>query len=222
MENKRDKYIGLTPKKLKEKVEPKKGELSKNNYNEFWGKLHQLCGTDNAKYAVFYFDFGIVFSLWDGKQFLYAPESKKLDETTFQYLQLARIFNTEKELKIWRLDNYFQYRLRNDRVEDFDSNADFDIIEADQVLWGTDCECTPVSLNGRSFGIDNKTFNEIYWTTLTEDRGTELTLPFPEKIEMNNDKASARICIKTWNYIDYLENGLATYVDSRFVDLVLK
>ena len=109
-----------------------------------------------------------------------------------KYIQRLRLFNEQKELLIWRLDVGLRGRLRID-----DEGEETYVVDANQVLWGTDREKL-------SDG----------WIRLFEERGTELILPFDE-IPVDNRKN--RLFLKTRNYIDFHpETYQASYVDCRF------
>jgi len=145
--------------------------------------------------AVFYLDYGVRFARWENKQLdFYYPDDKK---QLANYLQLARIFNEERELKIWKDNDKFIYRLRVD-----EPGEDYWAIEAEQALWGTHTDSLG---NG--------------WTRLWEDRGTELIVPFDISIPEGQAAPRTRACVRTRNYIDYLSNGQASYGDCRFVEL---
>ena len=173
---------------------------------------------EKAKYAVLYFRFGIRFAIWDGKEFL---SKDKLENKHFDYLQLARIFDKDQEMKAWRHDDQWRYRILAGKGADLDPNKndenDFNAVKAQQVLWGTKTEgpVTPIgtfTINGES--------QEFFWHQLTEDRGIKLVVPFPQRdLILRKEEPQKRLAVTTYNYIDYLNNGLATYVDSRFVDI---
>ncbi len=138
-------------------------------------------------YAIAYLDYKVLIGkVTEGKLVFYQGE-------TFdpKFIVKIRIFDTQKELLLWRDSEYeFSARMRIDGEGD---NGYF--IEAGQVLWG----------NPREAG-DN-------WTLLKESRGTEIYLPY--KLKKPDSKW---VKIKTRNYIDYNEIGQAGYVDCRFVD----
>lgn len=112
-----------------------------------------------------------------------------------KFLQKIRVFNQDKEVFIWRTEEGFKGRLRVDEQ----GKGTF-VVDANQVLWGTKAE------------KKNSDF-----TILTEERGTELILPFPySKLEGVDDEKN-RVFLKTRNYIGDNDIGQATYVDSRFL-----
>jgi|GEM_PF-203183 len=155
--------------------------------------------------AVFYLDYGIRFAKWEQGKFVFHDGQ----EAQPQYLQLARVFNEERELKIWRVDEAFYYRLRRD-----DENGEGGFaVDAEQNLWGT-----KISHESNGKKLPDK------WTRLWEDRGTEVIVPIPVAVidvKYGKDKAykGELACLKTRNYIGAMENGQATYVDCRFVSL---
>jgi CRISPR-associated protein (TIGR03984 family) len=113
-----------------------------------------------------------------------------------RYLLKLRVFNQDQEILLWgRKGETFKKRLRVDN----DSNGVVqEVIDAQQILWGT-------------FAKGNEE-----WTTLTEERGTELTLPLPfSECEVNDQEK--RMAITTRSYISYNNVGQAGYVDCRFV-----
>lgn len=114
-----------------------------------------------------------------------------------QFLRL-RIFNIHSELYIFKTSIGLKYRLRTDDVDSTEKLTGY--VETNQVLFGT----------------ITKKASEGY-TMLTEDRGTEIILPYDFKIE--EGESDKRVKIKTRNYIDYIDNH-ATYVDIRFVEFV--
>jgi CRISPR-associated protein (TIGR03984 family) len=207
---------GLCPIKLNKLSEPvfKKPVSS-------WADIKTSAGS-SAHFAVFYFDYGICFSLWDGSKFYFADSDQAKMNGRFTYLQLARIFNESHEVKIWRDGTGKHFcRIREDKKERKDEN-NFNVVSAKQNLWGTRFishgEPKPLV---KSAKIGGTIFDKyIYWTTLTEDRGVELIVPLSEKFEIPDKNDKIRLAIQTYHYIDYLPNGLATYVDSRFVDIV--
>jgi len=176
--------------------------------------------TDTTKYAVFYFAFGIRFALWDGKTFHFAEEMDA--EKNLPFLQLARIFDASKEIKIWRSNGSLKYRTLIGEGAVVSPDEDFNAVAAQQILWGTWFE--PTEKNSVKLSLNGK--NEFHWIKAYEERGVELVVPLDVKLEAipgrkkekeKNDQT--RIAVQTYNYVDHLENGLATYVDSRFVNI---
>ncbi|MDI6781989.1 MAG: CRISPR-associated protein Csx19 [bacterium] len=113
-----------------------------------------------------------------------------------KFIQKMRLFNKSKELYLWRQDeNIFSGRLRVDEAD-----SDVDAIDAWQVLYGTRCE----EKSGE--------------TLLSEERGTNLAIPF---IGLN-EKVDMPIRIRTRNYIGCNDLGQAGYEDCRFVEFTNK
>lgn len=142
----------------------------------------------SPQYGVFYLDYGIKIGKWENGGFAFYGSKPDLS-----YLQLARIFNKDKELKIWRASEGYMYRLRDDTQGDL-----CHAVEARQYLWGTRAE--PLG-DG--------------WTRLYEERGTEVILPLAIAHTEGNSLPLARV--HTRNYIGYPHNNQASYVDCRFV-----
>jgi len=153
--------------------------------------LIKTCFDSAPALAVCYFDYGIRFAKWENGALHFANE----EFPGAPYLQEARIFDRDRELRIWREERALLYRFRVDAAGE--SHL---AMEAEQNLWGTHAEPLPRG-----------------WTRLWEDRGTELTAPLV--IAEKKNYAGPLAYLKTRNYIDYLKNGQATYVDCRFVGI---
>lgn len=151
---------------------------SKSN---FYSLVQEYWGADNG-YFVAYLDYMVLIGRFcDG-----AFQGKE------KFIQKIRLFNKSKELYIWRNEeNIFSGRLRVDEEGD-----DVDVIDAWQVLYGTECK--------EKDGV----------TSLTEDRGTNLVIPFSGL----NEESDLPIRIHTRNYIGYNDLGQAGYEDCRFVE----
>lgn len=148
---------------------------------------------DKPGLAVFYLTDGIRFARWNGKTFDWADEEPADWRIK---LRLARIFTEEKELKIWQDEQSLRYRLRDDS-----KGAEIGLVEANQLLWGTTFKSPKAG-----------------WISLTEERGTELLIPFDKMRDMEKHD---RIAIRTRNYYQALDNHQMSYCDSRFVEFVL-
>lgn len=186
---------GLTLLELKSESLP--GILSLKELNDLSAATQNVFrGT--PEHAVFYLDYGIRFAQWtpDGWQFHDGKPS-------LEYLQLARLFNEERELKIWRHDDGYAYRLRVDDLNKTGSEA----IDARQYLWGTIADGKDAEEKDLPVG----------WTRLTEARGTELIVPL--EVAHVDGVARPLAYIATRNYIGYFGDGQATYEDCRFVQL---
>lgn len=140
---------------------------------------------------------GITIGKFDNGKFTCSKGEFIMDS---EQLLRMRIFNENSELHIFRTASGLKYRLRIDDIESIEVLTEY--IEADQVLFGT---ITEEPKEG--------------YTKLTEDRGTEIVLPFEFKIGKNANPIE-RVKIRTRNYIGYID-GHATYVDTRFLEFVL-
>lgn len=114
-----------------------------------------------------------------------------------KYVQRIRIFDSTKELHIWRTTEGFKGRLRIDN----DGN-ETDVVDAYQVLFGTKAEPPDGG-----------------FTRLTEDRGVELIVPLSGIVVDDNKN---RLFLHTRNYIGYNDLHQAGYVDCRFVEIIDK
>lgn len=148
---------------------------------------------DSSAYIVAYLDYKVLIGLYNSekKQMIFADE-KTIES---KYIQKLRVFDSKKELLIWRSKDRLN-RLKG-RIRIDEEGEEIEVVEANQVLWGT-----------RLVDIRNN-FAEI-----TEDRGTTLILPITN-LDIDNHKK--RVFIKTRNYIGYTPNYQATYIDCRFV-----
>lgn len=142
---------------------------------------------DDKAFVAAYLDYKVLFGRFENKVFAYYGN----DTVEPRFIQRLRVFNRRQELLIWRSYDGLKARLRTD-----EQGEDTEVVEAEQVLYGTNAE-----------HIGN-------FTKLTEDRGTELILPF-SGLNVNDKKD--RICVSTRNYIGYNEAHQATYVDCRFL-----
>ena len=153
--------------------------------------------SDNG-FVVAYMDFKVFIGKYSNQRCIFAG-NETIDEKNLKYLQRLRVFNDRQEVLIWRTEDNgengssFKGRMRIDR-----EGKENPIVDVNQVLWGT-----------RAKSFDNG------FTLLSEDRGTELILPF-NNLESVDDKEN-RVFLKTRNYIGYNDIGQATYVDTRFV-----
>lgn len=129
---------------------------------------------------------------------------KYFKEKEVMLIQRLRIFNKESELHVWRSNGELKGRLRQDKEAQEIGYEETEYLDADQLLWGT-----------RVKKVKGKNASDYLF--LSEDRGTQLTIPnfFGDKVNENS-----RIFIKTRNYIGFTQAHHATYVDSRFVEFV--
>lgn len=132
--------------------------------------------------------------IWKDGKAIFHPEAE--DPLDPEFLINFRVFNADKELYMWRKGiKRFVGRMRIDS-----EGSSTEIIEVKHVLQGTKSD----RLEGT-------------WTKISEDRGTEIILPFifslPEETEYDRKN---RVKLITRYYIDYIESIQAGYVDSRF------
>lgn len=196
-------HNGLKLHPLKKLEKPEAGMLETAALLD-WKKLIETNFRGEPKYAVFYLDYGICFAKWKNGDVVFEDGQTPSPD----YLQLARIFNAERELKIWKQEEAFYYRLRVD-----EKGTDAFAVDAEQFLWGTQI-------------LEKKNG----WTKLFEERGTELCLPLEvAEIKVKTTLESGEkyeyqgphVAVLTRNYIGELDHYTrqATYVDCRFVEL---
>lgn len=117
------------------------------------------------------------------------PEGFALQAQTLVEL---RAFNEEQELHIRRTaDGKLQGRLRRDG-----DGAEVSVLEADQLLTGTDSD------------------SEKEWSHLHEAEYGDLTVPGSWQIDLRQ-----RLAVTVRGYLSYDQNGRAGVVDTRFVKL---
>lgn len=185
MKNKKN---GLELNSIKSTAKTDYGELNFSNFNDLEKFLN-----DNFKesgFIVAYLDYGVIIRKYENGKILL-----KKDENAFEpkFIQKLRLFNKNKEFFIYRTEGKWKARLRDDL-----KGNEVSAVDANQVLFGTKAEI-----------LDNG------FTKLTEERGTEIILPF--KVNGVDEKKN-RVKIKTRNYINFNELEQAGYVDSRFVE----
>ncbi len=111
-------------------------------------------------------------------------------------VQEVRIFDTNKELHLWREDDgTFSGRLRQDG-----QGKPCDHVDAVQIMFGT------------------RSVVEGQWSRLSEERYADLVIP-GEFHDVQPDVC--RVGIRTRNYICYSPDGVAGYEDSRFMAIEL-
>lgn len=146
---------------------------------------------DGSGFIVAYLTFGVFIGRYENGN-CYFFEDIDLNE---KYIQKLRLFNENKELFIWRNKELLKGRLRIDNTGDTKN-----VIDAYQVLWGTDKQ--PLK-DG--------------WTRVFEERGTELILPLSQ---VSIDDRKKRLFLQTRSYVDFhKETNIATYTDCRFVGI---
>ncbi|MDI6714682.1 MAG: CRISPR-associated protein Csx19 [Thermodesulfovibrio sp.] len=149
---------------------------------------------NSTGYIVAYLDYKVLI----GKVNIDSFEFYNNETIEEKYIQRLRLFNNEKELLVWRDNNYLKGRLRIDN----EGHETF-VVDACQVLWGTD---------KKELGNG--------WIKLFEQRGTELILPYRD-LKIDNKKH--RLFLKTRNYISFhSKTHQATYTDCRFIGFTEK
>ena len=175
---------------------PSKGTLA--NEPELLQLIHSSFIDKKTSHIICYCTHGIFFGELKGGNISWADDGPGREWA--QKLLLARIFNVSKELKIWLEEEIFYYRLREDTALD-ENDDQINAVDALQILWGTHFEMLTCQLPA---------------LRLWEDRGTELVLPFTS---LPDEASRDRVAIHTRSYITWLDNGQATFNDSRFVGL---
>ncbi|MCF8011045.1 MAG: TIGR03984 family CRISPR-associated protein [Clostridiales bacterium] len=180
--------VGLEWEKIKTEAMFEKGQVIRNII-DLQEKISEMFQSNGE--VVAYIDYKVLIGTFEkGKLFFYANEQFEP-----KYLQKLRVFNKDKEIYLWRTKEcQFNIRARLDG-----QGYEKDIVDADQVIWGT-----------KEDRLENG------WSKIYEERGMELIVPFLNK----NFNEKSRAKIKTRNYIDYNDLGQAGYVDCRFLEFV--
>lgn len=142
-------------------------------------------------FVIVYLDYKVIIRKFESGKIIFMTDEKPFET---EFIQKLRLFNDKQEIFIWRIEGDWKARLRID-----EKGEEISVVEANQVLFGT------------TGNIENG------FTKLTEERGTEIILPFEIK---GIDTKKNRIKIKTRNYIDYNDLGQAVYIDSRFMEFI--
>ncbi len=171
---------GLTLKKIKSTTKTNITIDSLDNIKDY---------VKEKSFVVAYLDNEVLFGKYENGVFDFF-ENKVIK---INFLKRLRVFNQVEELHIWKKNGKMIGRYRKDG-----EGEDVDVIESNQVIFGTDFEY----LDG--------------YTLLKEQRGTNLVLP--GKWEANNN--SKRVAVRTRHYIEYINGYQASYCDSRLVDFV--
>lgn len=179
---------GLNLIHLKSSVKNDYGKVVFTEYRELEKFLYENFNTKGK--IIVYLDYKVIIRNFENGKIVYWSDEEPFNP---EFIQKLRLFNDKMELFIWRIQGKWKARLRID-----EEGEEVSAVEANQVLFGTISEDI-----GNGF------------TKLTEDRGTEIILPFEIK---GVDAKKNRLKIKTRNYIDYNELGQAGYADSRFVE----
>jgi CRISPR-associated protein (TIGR03984 family) len=167
--------------------------------------VHQEMPEGSYAYAVM--DHAVAVGLWSkGRLLLGYGETCEVKELIdWDYIQELRIFCTQKELRMVRMDGCFAWRLRVD--EPLQDGVYIDVLDETHKLWG---HADGSAANG--------------WTLLGSQRGSRIY--FPSELSKGEERG---LIIR--NYIsfelgDLTDSQLQTnpnlyrYVDERFVDFV--
>ena len=154
--------------------------------------IHNYIKTDSL--VVVYLDYTVLVGRYKNKGFEFY-NNYILDDP--KYIQRLRIFNEDEELLLWRSGSGFKGRYRKDGDGD-----EIDVVDAEQVLFGTDKTDKEDLGNG--------------FTRIFEKRGTEIILPFTG-LDVKDKTEGKRVFIQIRNYINYNKASQATYIDCRFV-----
>lgn len=177
------------------------------NYKDIsWNKIFPRLSSQNFQdntFFIAYLDYKVIIGRLQNEILSYwnHSEKTKLEEKDFIFLQKLRVFNQNEELYFWNQGlspRKFSARYRSD----VSGNEFIEYVESNQILFGT------------------KVFSNENYSTIKENRGTEIILPFSNFYLDNKDDDLERIAIKTRYYMDYNEMGLAYYKDLRFVKFV--
>jgi len=157
--------------------------------SSIWSYVQDKFGAERS-FIVAYLDYKVLIGTYENDDYNFY-ENEAIEA---KYIQRLRVFNESKELHLWRTSEGLKGRLRMDSEENGS-----EVVDAYQVLFGT-----------RSEPSGN-------YTKISEERGTELFLPFHDlEIDVKKEKR-IRIAVKTRNYIDYNNVFQATYIDCRFM-----
>lgn len=183
---------GLKLIQLKSTVKNDFGEKVFGEFSELEKFLSENFSANG--FVIVYLDYKVLIRKFENGKIILSEEEPFNPE----FIQKLRLFNNMQELFIWRTGGKWNARLRTD-----EEGADVYVVEANQLLFGTKSEDI-----GKGF------------TKLTEDRGTEIILPFKDKDFSKEFKKNERnrLKIKTRNYIYYNEFGQAGYADCRIVE----
>jgi len=159
-----------------------------NNSLKTVNELLKKIKTLEKHFVIAYLSYGVFIGYVKQSEIVFY--NKDVD---FTHLTEIRVFNKEEELYAFKDGDNFRYRLRKD-----EEGLETDVVDAKQVVIGTKFE----SLNNN-------------WTSLKEDRGTEIIVPF--NITVDEGK---RLTIHTRSYISYNDAGQATFSDSRLIEFL--
>jgi CRISPR-associated protein (TIGR03984 family) len=142
---------GLTLCKIKTQVKPENAPLfiPQGRMNK---TISNYIETQPA-YFVAYLDYKVIIGKYVNGKF----RNNEQDAIDPKYVQRLRVFNEHEELLLWRSGDGLKGRYRKD-----DEGDEVEVVDAEQVLFGTDAK-----------PLENSGYTEIF-----EKRGTRLTLPF--------------------------------------------
>jgi CRISPR-associated protein (TIGR03984 family) len=169
-----------------------KSEVTPITQLNSWSDLTNAFKGKEAKAVVWYFDKIEFHQLLSNGKWDREPRPD-LDEE----LVRVRIFNSLKEVHVWRSKGKLKGRLRID--DDKAEKKDAEYVKAEQIMNGT----PPYHLHESG-----------KFLIAEEASGIHYELPFKNLIKKVDSKK--RITLVTRNYIGYNELGQAGYVDSRF------
>ena len=163
------------------------GQVTLNEINNII-KLFEL---DNL-FVLMIEDHEVNVGIYKNKRLIFSK-----DKSLKKFLQELRLFNESIELKFIRIsDDKYYYRLITNEEANKSQIIMYDTYEEKYMLNGS--------------RVINHVENQgITFSSLTEDSGLLLTLPF------KLDKGNLRIYVNVINYINYSNEGLTEFVDSR-------
>ena len=163
------------------------GQVTLNEINN----IINLFELDNL-FVLMIEDHEVNVGIYKNKRFIFSK-----DKSLKKFLQELRLFNESIELKFIRIsDDKYYYRLITNEEANKSQIIMYDTYEKKYMLNGS--------------RVINHVENQgITFSSLTEDSGLLLTLPF------KLDKGNLRIYVNVINYINYSNEGLMEFVDSR-------
>ena len=184
---------GLELKKIKTVVqEPKHEDLElKENLDEQLKPWFEE-RFKKKSYIVSYLDYKVLIGTWENGK-CHFHEDGTINP---KYIRKLRLFNEDEELFVWRSSDSLNGRYRKDEEGD-----ETDVVDAKQVLFGTDTD---------------KDDLKDGFTRISEKRGTKIVLPF-SGLDVKNKTEDKRVFVQTRNYIGYNDVHQATYIDCRFM-----
>ncbi len=201
-ENNKDSINGLKMKEISSQAFPVSafGDLDNKQLSTILDEINKKTplsfirkeAEGEVAFVVAYLDYKVLIGKYVNGSFTFINS----EQVEPKFIQRIRIFNNDEELMLWRSEGKLKGRYRKDNDGD-----KIDVVDNNQVIFGTKVE----EING--------------YSKLTEERGTEIFIPFKDVI-LDENKKEDRVKIKTRNYIGFNEIHQATYVDSRFGEFV--